>query len=69
MGSHSVFGDISARAFLELCLAENDRRLGLYDPRLLRPALVAPLVRLALKVLASHSPTSQVDDADPRRVA
>ncbi|HEY1435235.1 MAG TPA: ferritin-like domain-containing protein, partial [Thermoanaerobaculia bacterium] len=51
MASHSAFGDLSARSFLGLCLAENDRRLSRYDSRLLRPALVAPLVRIALKLL------------------
>ncbi len=51
MGTHSTLGDFSARSFLALCLAENDRRLSRYDPRLLRPALVAPLVRTALKLL------------------
>jgi len=69
MASHTAFGDFSARAFLQLCLAENERRLGHYDPRLLRPALVAPLVRLALRALPFQSPAAQVDDADPRRVA
>ena len=69
MASHSAFGDFTVRSFLELCLAENDRRLAAYDPRLLRPALVAPLVRLALKVLPHGSPGSKADSADPRRAA
>lgn len=51
MNAHEAFGDLSARAFLELCLAENDRRLAPYDARLLRPALVPAAVRFALRVL------------------
>ena len=49
--SHASFGDFSARSFLELCLAENDRRLAPYDPRLLRPTLVPSLVRAALNLM------------------
>jgi hypothetical protein len=69
MASHSAFGDYSAQSFLELCLAENDRRLALYDPRLVRPALVAPLVRLAMKVLPQSAPASKAESADPQRAA
>jgi hypothetical protein len=49
--SHSVFGDFTLRSFLELCLAENERRLSIYDSRLLRPALVPGTVKLLVKVL------------------
>ncbi|HSS44950.1 MAG TPA: ferritin-like domain-containing protein [Thermoanaerobaculia bacterium] len=51
MKSHAAFGDISAGAFLELCLSENDRRLAPYDLRLLRPRLVPMTVRAVLRVL------------------
>ena len=55
MKSHVSFSDkvgpLSARSFLELCLAENARRLAPYDGRLLRPGIVPPLVKLALKVI------------------
>jgi hypothetical protein len=51
MATQSAFGDISAREFLELCLSENDRRLGRYDERLLRPRLVPGAVRMALKLM------------------
>jgi hypothetical protein len=51
MKSHTTFGDFTLRSFLELCLAENERRLSIYDARLLRPALVPGTVRALLKVL------------------
>ncbi|HEX5006618.1 MAG TPA: hypothetical protein VFV70_05865 [Hyphomonadaceae bacterium] len=43
--------DIDAREFMELCLAENDRRLGIHDSRLVRPVLVPRLVRALTAVL------------------
>ena len=49
--SHNVFGDFTLRSFLELCLAENERRLSPYDSRLLRPALVPGVVRVLVRVL------------------
>jgi hypothetical protein len=51
MASHSAFGDFSLRSFLELCVRENERRLDLYDARLLRPALVPPVVKAALRIM------------------
>jgi len=55
MATHSEVGGLSARSFLTLCLEENDRRLALYDPRLLRPSLVAPLVRTAVRFIPKRS--------------
>jgi hypothetical protein len=49
--SHSMFGDFSLRSFLETCLEENNKRLSLYDPRLLRPTLVPSVVKAMIKVL------------------
>jgi hypothetical protein len=51
MGAASIFGDFSMRSFLELCLAENERRLSLYDPRLLRPTMVPSVIRRVVKIL------------------
>jgi hypothetical protein len=46
-GSKSVSAvDLSVRALIDVCLAENDRRLSGYDPRLLRPTVVPRLLRL-----------------------
>jgi hypothetical protein len=61
MKSHSAFGDITARSFLELCLSENDRRLSLYDARLLRPTMVPSAVRLALRFLPKNGAAVQKD--------
>jgi hypothetical protein len=49
--SHTSFSDFSLRPFLELCLAENERRFAPYDERLLRPMLVPSTVKALLKVL------------------
>jgi hypothetical protein len=43
--------DLSAAALIDVCLAENDRRLGGYDPRLLRPATVPRLMRFARRFM------------------
>jgi len=64
--AHSIFGDFSLRSFLETCLAENERRLAPYDPRLLRPMLVPSVVRQIVRVLprrASSRPPSPEEKA------
>jgi hypothetical protein len=43
--------DLSVRDVMDLCLAENERRLALYDVRLARPRLVPRLVRFARAVM------------------
>jgi hypothetical protein len=41
---------------MDLCLAEDDQRLGGYDPRLKRPRTVPRLVRFARRFMrASHT--------------
>jgi hypothetical protein len=43
--------DLSIGALLDVCLAENGRRLSGYDSRLLRPKVVPCLVRLARRIM------------------
>ena len=50
-GASAVGGDIDPAELMALCLAENDRRLAGYDPRLPPPRTVPALVRLVLPVL------------------
>ncbi len=52
-GAKSVGNDIEVAELIDICLAENDRRLGAYDPRLLRPVLVPTLARLARRFMRS----------------
>ncbi|HEY1879807.1 MAG TPA: hypothetical protein VGG68_07745 [Caulobacteraceae bacterium] len=53
-GASHVGLDVSVRGLMDVCLAENDRRLGPYDSRLVRPRFVPAMVRLARRfVLAT----------------
>ena len=53
-GAKSVGADVSPAQLIELCLAENERRMGAYDERLVRPAAVPALARLALRVMQAR---------------
>jgi hypothetical protein len=49
---HEELGvEVTPRAFMELCLQENQRRMARYDPRLLRPQLAPRLVRTLCPLL------------------
>ncbi|HTO61758.1 MAG TPA: ferritin-like domain-containing protein, partial [Bradyrhizobium sp.] len=50
-GSKSVGVEISPAELMDICLAENDRRLAGYDPRLIRPTFVPRIVRLAQRFM------------------
>ena len=56
-GGSAIGIDIDPRRFLELCLAENDRRLSRYDSRLLRPRIMPAAARLAMRLLRSGGAT------------
>jgi hypothetical protein len=43
--------EITARRFLELCLAENALRLDHYDARLIRPRLVPAIAKALCRFL------------------
>jgi hypothetical protein len=50
-GAKAVGDDINAAGLIDICLAENDRRMGAYDPRLLRPLMVPALARFARRFM------------------
>ena len=50
-GAKSVGTDISAAELIGLCLSENHRRMSRYDERLVRPAMVPALARLARRLM------------------
>jgi len=50
-GSAALGEELSPRSMIELCLAENGRRMAGYDERLLRPLTVPRLARFALRFL------------------
>ena len=50
-GANQIGVDIGLSRLLETCLSENDRRLAIYDGRLLRPRAVPTVVRIACRFL------------------
>ena len=50
-GTSDLGIDVKPRAILDVCLAENDRRMNLYDARLLRPKIVPPFIRMIRRLL------------------
>jgi hypothetical protein len=55
-GAKDLGVDISVADLMATCLAENERRLGVYDPRLLRPNFVPRMVRLARRFVRGAKP-------------
>jgi hypothetical protein len=55
-GSRAVnAAGLSAAGFIDLCLAENERRLAFYDPRLLRPRMMPRLLRFVRCLLRKEA--------------
>src|SRR5277367_3159586 len=52
-GAKSVGDDINVAQLIDLCLAENERRMGLYDRRLLRPFAVPALAAFVRRFMRS----------------
>ena len=50
-GAQQLGADINVGELVAICLAENDRRLGIYDPRLKRPRFVPFMARMALRFI------------------
>ncbi len=52
-GAKAVGDDIDVAELIDICLAENERRMGAYDRRLLRPFAVPALAKLARRFMRS----------------
>ena len=50
--------DVPLPMLIDICLAENDRRMAGYDKRLLRPAVVPGLVRFARRFMRTPHPVT-----------
>ena len=55
-GSKELGVEISFAGLAEVCLRENERRLAVYDPRLIRPKFVPNMIRLVLKFMRKPAP-------------
>jgi len=55
-GAQQLGADINVAQLIDVCLKENDRRLGIYDPRLKRPRFVPFMFRLARRFMRAPKP-------------
>jgi hypothetical protein len=55
VGGAAIGLELKPRDFLALCIAEQERRMSRYDPRLLRPRLMPRLARLITRFLPGGS--------------
>jgi|SRR5579871_1300026 len=58
-GAKDLGVEITLPALIDTCHAENERRLGVYDLRLLRPNFVPLMARLARRLMRSPRPAEQ----------
>jgi hypothetical protein len=49
--------DLTLRKFVETCVAENDHRMQVFDPRLPRPTLLPKMKRLIVRTISSSAAT------------
>ncbi|HTB87682.1 MAG TPA: hypothetical protein VK743_07010 [Steroidobacteraceae bacterium] len=54
-GAKAIGADIDVAELIDICLAENERRMSAYDQRLLRPFAVPALAKLARRFMRSGS--------------
>jgi hypothetical protein len=54
-GAKAIGADIDVADLVDICLAENERRMSVYDRRLLRPFAVPALAKLARRFMRSES--------------
>ena len=55
-GSKELGVEVTFPELARICLAENDRRLNVYDERLIRPKFVPAMMRLALRFAGKPKP-------------
>jgi hypothetical protein len=55
-GTKDLGIEITVAGLMDVCLAENDRRLSGYDKRLLRPRFVPTMVRLVRRFMGARQP-------------
>jgi hypothetical protein len=54
-GAEQLGADIDVAGLIDVCLRENDRRLGIYDKRLKRPRFVPFMARLARRFMRAKA--------------
>lgn len=55
-GANQLGSNIDLAGLIDVCLRENDRRLGIYDLRLRRPRFVPAMARLARRFMWTKKP-------------